>query len=202
MDKRRIPAIGQRRQCVIIFLPLSLGRLPAKRVEEKQPRASGLRRAGANDASFGASKADHAKSAPGAADRLRLSGKNATGSIKRRDAPSQRPRSGQARRASIRRLWGRTELQRDGFDALPSSHSPKPARVGGLRRLRPDCPARARQSRELSPEIFPLRLRKVVRSGGRDRPEGGLEAASPVSATRPAFHLSTRRRPGLTACAA
>ena len=96
---------------------------------------------------------------------------------------------------------GRIELQRDGFDSLPSSHSPKPARVGGLRRLRPDCPARARQSRELSPEIFPLRLRKVGRLG-RDRPEGGLEAASPVSATRPAFHLSTRRRPGLTACAA
>lgn len=132
----------------------------------------------------------------------------ACGEAKKRNRLDQTPRCavstaalGQARRASIRRLWGRTELQRDGFDSLPSSHSPKPARVGGLRRLRPDCPARARQSRELSPEIFPLRLRKVGRLG-RDRPEGGLEAASPVSATRPAFHLSTRRRPGLTACAA
>lgn len=184
------------------FSPLVAGPFAGETSRRKTTAGVRLRRAGANDASLGASKADHAKSAPGAADRLRRSGKNATGSIKRRDAPSQRPRSGQARRASIRRLWGRTELQRDGFDALPSSHSPKPARVGGLRRLRPDCPARARQSRELSPEIFPLRLRKVVRSGGRDRPEGGLEAASPVSATRPAFHLSTRRRPGLTACAA
>lgn len=107
-------------------------------------------------------------------------------------------RSWQARRASIRRLWGRTELQRDGFDALPSSHSPKPARAGWLRHLRPDCLARARQSREFRPVIFPLRLRKVGRLG-RDRPEGGLGAAKP--GLRPKARISFVRRLSVAASA-
>lgn len=191
MDKRRIPAIGQRRQCVIIFLPLSQGRLPAKRVEEKQPRASGLRRACANDASSGASKAGHAKSEPGAADRLRRSEKTQQA---RSNAAMRRlnGRSWQARRASIRRLWGRTELQRDGFDALPSSHSPKPARAGGPQRLRPDCSAK-RGSRRVQAGYFSLAPAqgRPGRTGRRAR----LEAASPGSASRPAIHLSTLAAP-------
>lgn len=107
-------------------------------------------------------------------------------------------RSWQARRASIRRLWGRTELQRDGFDSLPSSHSPKPARAGWLRRLRPDCLARARQSREFRPVILPLRLSKVGRPSATGR-RAGLGTAK--LGLRPKARISFVRRLSVAASA-
>lgn len=142
-----------------------------------------------------------------ATQKARRARPTACGEAKKRNRIHQTPRCavstaalGQARCASILRLWGRTELQRDGFDALPSSHSPKPARAGWPRRLRPDCPARARQSREFSPEILPLRLRKVGRPSATGR-RAGLGTAK--LGLRPKARISfVRRRFGLTACAA
>lgn len=185
------------------LLPLSQGRLPAKRVEEKQPRASGLRRAGANDASLGASKAGHAKSAPGAADRLRRSEKNATDWIKRRDAPPQRPRLG--RRAAPRSGGFGGEPSFSGMVLIlchlriaPSRPAPAGRSACGLIARLGAAVARV-QAGDLS--LAPAQGRPA----GRGRSEGRVgngEARSPPQGPHFICPSLVRRRFGLTACAA